>query len=124
MYLFRGDDNWKQFDKATIIYILVTIFIAEHGYWIVDRVVKTALERFKTKGEVNVMREDYFLRRKQLRDIELAMHRNSEKSIAKECEIKVSNHSPPGFWKGRCVDDIVYEGKEFLSKGLNRPKIQ
>ena len=113
-----------QFDKATIIYLLVTIFIAEHGYWIVDRLVKTVLERFKTKGEVNVMREDYVLRRKQLRDIELVMDRNSEKSITKECEIKVSGHSPPGFWKGRCVEDIVYEGKEFLSRGWKRRKIQ
>lgn len=124
IYLFRGVDTVFQFDKVTIIYLLVTIFIAEHGYWIVDRVVETVSERLKTKGEVNVMREDYVLRRKQLRDIELVMDSSSKKGVMKECETKLADCCPSGFWKGRCVEDIVHEGKEFLSRGRKRWKTQ
>ena len=123
IYLFRGDDTVFQFDKTTIIYLLVTFVMAEHGYWIVDRVVGTVLERFKTDSEVNVMREDYVLRRKQLRDIGLVMDQNFKKSAPGERKI-VPDGGPPGFWRGRGVECTVYEGKEFLSRGWNRRKTQ
>lgn len=100
--------------------MLVIIFIAEHGYWLVDRAVGALLERIKTKGEVNVMREDYVLRRKQFCDI--GMDASWERKEGPT--VKVPSDSPPGFWKQEDVERTVHDGKEFLSMGWNKRKTQ
>lgn len=117
--LFRGSDAEFEFDRRKVIYLLVVVFIAEHGYWIIDRAMNSILKRIKTKGEIEVMREEYILRRNELNAVEL-MSDQSLNGTKTEAGRNVSEDQPPEFWGRRSVENTVQDAKELLTRKKER----
>ena len=119
IYFFGRDDVAFKFDKTAIIYLLITFLVAEHGYWVVDRVVGTLLQRFKTQGEIDLEREDYVLRRKHLSDMPgLVWDHSSEDTME---NVSSDEH---GFWRRRGIEGTMIDAKEVLSRGRKGRKVQ
>jgi hypothetical protein len=110
-------------DQTAIIYLLVIIFIAEHGYWVIDHMVGKLSQSTKTKGEVTVMKEEYVVRRKYFGDMGLVGDHSSEGNTIREHGTTVSDGAPPSFWKEKDVENIVHHGKEMLSRGWKGEKM-
>jgi len=110
--LFR-DESTFEFDQKGIIYLLVVVLVAEHGYWVIDRLAGRFSERTKTAGEIKVMREEYLLRRKFFGDMQ---EKTSEGYIP-----DIAGSKPPhGFWKEKSVERIVDEGRMMLSRSWKK----
>ena len=127
--LFRGEGK-AEFNTTSVVHTLLALFIAEHGYWIVDRFVGTAMERFKTTGEINVMREDYMLRRRQFQDMSMVEGMKLPQVQSDASLFNVDDKVGSGgrvlgnFWKGKDVQVSVDEGKEMLCRKWSRRKTQ
>jgi anoctamin-10 len=119
IYLFQGGDFNLTCDKTTMIALLLTILIAEHGYWVIDRSIGALSRRVRTTGEINVRKEEYSVRRRYLQNIGLSgdYTQNSGKE-------HVEDEDPLGFWNDKNVEGVVAEGKEVLSKGWDKRKSQ
>ena len=112
--LFRGNqESVFDFDSKMVISLLGVIFLAEHGYWIVDRAVGSLVRRMKTKDELKVLRDEYILRRKEMNALEL----NGVKSaieISMEDGWRVSEDQPVRFWKRKPLATTIQEAKGLL----------
>jgi len=109
------------FDKATVIWLLVVLLTAEHGYWVVDRIVRELSRLIKTTGEIDVLREECFLRRKHLREIGVLDNQVLEDDVIMD-RTEISSDFPRGFWKDKDVENRVSEAKEILSVTVDKKK--
>jgi anoctamin-10 len=121
-FLYRDGRSAFEFSYISIIFLLVTVLVAENGYWIVDQVIGNLLVGFRTQSEINGLREDYLLRRKFLSNDTKVENQHFQ---SKESEAtSVCGGIPSGFWKQRDIEEIVCDGREIVSRGSKRRKTQ
>lgn len=101
-----------------LISLLVTILIAEHSYWVFDRALGALSRSVWTTGEIDVRKEEYSMRRIYLQKLRL-----SGGQVEKRGE-RASQDNPIGFWGKKNVDVAVADGREILSRGWEKKKIQ
>jgi anoctamin-10 len=124
VYLFQGGDFNLKCDKTTLISLLVTILIAEHSYWVFDRALGTLSRYVWTTGEIDVRKEEYSMRRSYLQKLELSGGQGSTDSQAEKRRERALGDDPIGFWGEKNVDTAVAEGREILSRGWEKKKVQ
>ena len=107
-----------------VVHLLVTILIAEHGYWIVDRAISALSRRVRTTGEINVRKEEYAVRRRYLQNIGLSGSQELSGDQTEKRREHALEDDSIGFWGKKSVDGAVAEGREILSKGWEKKKIQ
>jgi anoctamin-10 len=73
VYFFRGD-HVTDLNQTMMLYLLITILVVERSYWIVDRFVGKWSQKIKTAGELNLMKEEYRLRRTMSIDLDTQKH--------------------------------------------------
>ena len=124
MLLFQGGDFNLKCDKTMAIHLLVTILVAEHGYWLCDRALAALSRRVRTTGEIDVRKEEYSVRRRYLQNIGLsgAGLEISGDATEKRRE-RVAAEDSVGFWGERSIDGAVTEGREILSRGWEKKKV-
>lgn len=123
VYLFQGGDFNLQCNKTTMIYLLVTILIAEHGYWVFDRAIGALSKRVRTTGEISVRKEEYSIRRRYLDNIGLGVSQfigGDDTKIKRELAL---TDDPIGFWGEKSVEGAVTDGREILSRGWEKKKL-
>ena len=121
VYLFQGGDFNLQCDKTMAVHLLITVLIAEHGYWMVDRAIDALSGRVLTTGEINVKREEYSIRRAYLQNIGVS---GSQVLSHDQMEGRKEEDDLIGFWGEKSVEKAVAEGREILSKGWEKKKMQ
>ena len=123
--LFRGNEaSVFEFDRAKIIWLLVVVFIAEHGYWIIDRAAGSLARRFRTKGEIEILRDEYILRRKEMSALERRSGETTSDGGIMEKGWRLSEDQPANFWKERSLEKTVHEAKSLLVGWKKESKIQ
>jgi anoctamin-10 len=110
IYLFGEEDAAFLFDYKAIVTLLVIVLVVEHGYWAVDGIVGRLSHRMKTPGEVNVMREEYILRKKYFGDIKGTGSPLFEDSLSQQCV-----GIPHDFWKEKNIERLVSDSREMLA---------
>lgn len=122
-YYFARDNGASfAFDKTTVIWLLAILIVAEHGYWIIDRLLRELNRRLKTTGELDVLREEWFLRRRHLRHIGVLDNQVLGDSVVVD-RSQISSDFPRGFWTKKNVDKTVSEAKEILCMTADKKKI-
>jgi len=124
VYLFEGGDFNLKFDKTTIISLLVTILVAEHGYWVVDRAIGTLSARIRTTGEINVRKEEFSVRRRYLQNIGLSGAQGLTGNQTESRRERALAEDRIGFWGEKGVEGSVVQGREILSSGWEKKKAQ
>ena len=124
VYLFQGGDFNLQCDKTMVVHLLVTILIAEHGYWIFDRAISALSRRVRTTGEINVRKEEYAVRRRYLQNIGLSGSQELSGDQTEKRRERALEDDSIGFWGEKSVEKAVAEGREILSKGWEKKKMQ
>jgi hypothetical protein len=122
---FQGGDFTLKCDKTMAISLLITVLVAEHGYWICDRALAALSHRVRTTGEIDVRKEEYSVRRRYLQTIGLsgtsAEFSGDETEKRRE---RVGKEDSVGFWGEKSVDGAVTQGREILSRGWDNKKMQ
>lgn len=124
VYLFQGGDFNLQCDKTMVVHLLATILIAEHGYWVVDRAIRALSQRVSTAGEINVRKEEYSVRRRYLQNIGLSGAEVLSGEPTEKRKERPLEDDPIGFWGEKSVEGAVAEGREILSRGWEKKKVQ
>lgn len=124
VYLFQGGDFNLKCDKTMVIYLLITILVAEHGYWLFDKSLGSLSRRVQTTGEINVRKEEYLVRRRYLQNIGLGESQKLQGDTTEKHREHALNQDPIGFWTENGVEGVVGEGRGILSRGWTRKKIQ
>jgi anoctamin-10 len=124
VYLFSGGDFNLKCDKIMVIYLLVTILLAEHGYWLVDRSLGALSHRVRTTGEIDVRREEYSVRRRYLQNIGLGGSKELEGNVTEKRRERVWEDDKVGFWTEKGVEGAVVDGKNILARGWAKKKAQ
>jgi hypothetical protein len=122
VYLFQGGDFNLQCDKTTAIYLLLTILLAEHGYWVFDRAIGELSRRIRTPEEINVRKEEYSMRRKYLQNIGLSTSQAISGDVIEKKRERASDDDSIGFWGVESVEGVVSKGREILSRGWEKKK--
>jgi anoctamin-10 len=124
IYLFQGGDFNLKCDKTMVISLLVTVLVAEHGYYILDRALAALSQRVQTVGEINVRKEEYSVRRRYLQNIGLGSGQDLSGDQAEVRREKAASEDVVGFWGGKGVDSTVTEARELLSRSWEKRKVQ
>jgi len=124
IYLFQGGDFSLTCDKTTAISLLVTVVVAEHAYWILDRALAALSHRVRTTGEIDVQKEEYLIRRRYLQNLGMEGAPNVAGDEAEARREKVQDENTVGFWAGKGVDNTVAEAREILSRSWEKKKAQ
>jgi len=124
VYLFQGGDFSLECDRNTLIHLLVTILIAEHGYWICDRAIAALSHRVRTAGEIKVRQEEYSVRRRYLQNIGLSGGEEITGLTDVQEQKLQGGGDQIGFWKRQGVESAVSDGRELLSLGWQKRKSQ
>jgi len=124
VYLFQGGDFKLECDKTMAVHLLVTIVIAEHGYWIVDRAMGALSRRVRTTGEIDVRKEEYSVRRRYLQNIGLSGSQGLSGDNVEKSRERALGDDVIGFWGEKSVDSAVADGREILSRGWEKKKAQ
>jgi hypothetical protein len=124
VYLFQGGAFNLKCDKTMVIYLLVTILVAEHGYWLFDKSIGSLSRRVQTTGEINVRKEEYLVRRRYLQNIGLGESQELQGDSTEKRRERALNQDPIGFWTENGVEGAVGAGRGILSRGWTRKKIQ
>jgi hypothetical protein len=124
VYLFQGGDFNLKCDKTMIISLLVTILVAEHGYWVFDRAIGALSRRIRTSGEINVRKEEFSVRRRYLQNIGLSGAQGLAGDATEGRRERALGEDRIGFWGEKGVEGSVVEGRDILSKGWGRRKVQ
>jgi anoctamin-10 len=124
VYLFQGGDFNLQCDKTMVVHLLATILVAEHGYWVVDRAISALSRRVWTTGEINVRKEEYSVRRRYLQNIGLSGGEVLSGDPTEKRRDRAPGDDPIGFWGEKSVEGAVAEGREILSRGWEKKKVQ
>jgi anoctamin-10 len=123
-YLFQGGDFNLKCDKTTLLHLLVTILIAEHGHWIVDGAISALSRRVLTTGEISVRKEEYSARRRYLQNIGLSGSEMLSGDPTEKRRERALGDDPIGFWGEKSVEGAVVEGREIMSRGWEKKKAQ
>lgn len=123
VYLFQGGDFKLQCDKTTMIYLLVTMLVAERGYWVFDQAIGALSRRVRTTGEIDVRKEEYSVRRRYLQNIGLSGSQGLSGDQTEKRRERVLADDPIGFWGEKSVDGTVTEGREILSRSWEKKKV-
>ena len=109
-----------------VIHLLITVLVAEHGYWIFDRALAALSHRVRTTGEIDVRKEEYSVRRRYLQNIGLQSGTGLEITgdTTEKRRERVAGEDSIGFWGEKSVDGEVTEGREILSRGWEKKKVQ
>ena len=124
VYLFQGGDFNLKCDKTMAVHLLVTILIAEHGYWIFDRALAVLSRRVRTTGEIDVRKEEYSVRRRYLQNIGLSGSQGLSGDQVEKRRERALGEDVIGFWGEKNVDGAVADGREILSRGWEKKKVQ
>ena len=124
VYLFQGGDFNLQCDKTMIISLLVTILVAEHGYWLLDRAISALSRRIRTSGEIIVRKEEFSVRRRYLQNIGLSGAQGLAGNATEGRRERALGEDRIGFWGEKGVEGSVVEGRDILSRGWERRKVQ
>jgi len=123
--LFQGGAFQLTCDQTLLIHLLITILVAEHGYWLCDRALSALSRRVRTTGEIDVRKEEYSVRRRYLQNVGLS---GTGLEIAgdttEQHRERVTGEDSIGFWGDKNVDVEVTEGREILSRGWEKRKVQ
>jgi hypothetical protein len=111
-------------DKTTVISLLVTVLVAEHGYDILDQGLAALSHRVQTVGEIDVRKEEYSVRRRYLQNLGLSGTQNVVGDEAEVRREKAHSEDAIGFWGGKGVDNTVAEARDLLSKTWEKRKVQ
>lgn len=107
-----------------VISLLVTVLVAEHGYWVLDRALAALSERVRTAGEIDVRKEEFSVRRRYLQNIGLGGGQGLEGDQAEVGREKTGGEDVIGFWSGKGVDSTVAEARQLFSKSWEKRKVQ
>lgn len=124
VYLFQGGDFNLKCDKTMVISLLVTILVAEHGYWILDSAISALSRRIPTSGEINVRKEEFSVRRRYLENIGLSGAQGLSGNATESRRERALGEDRVGFWGDKGVEGSVVEGRDILSRGWEKRKVQ
>lgn len=106
-----------------IISLLITVLVAEHGYWVLDRAISALSRRIRTSGEINVRKEEFSVRRRYLQNFGLSGAQGLAGNTTKgRREWALGERI--GFWGEKGVEGSVVEGRDILSRGWEKRKVQ
>jgi len=124
VYLFQGGDFNLKCDKTMAVYLLFTILIAEHGYWVVDRAMGALSRRVRTTGEIDVLKEEYAVRHRYLQSIGLGGSQALEGDHTEKRRARALADDNIRFWGDKGVEGAVGDGKNILVSGWTKKKTQ
>jgi anoctamin-10 len=126
--LFQGGNFNLKCDQTMVIYLLVTVLLAERAYWIFDTAISSLSRTVPTTGEINIRKEEYSVRRRYLQKIGLSgdqvQTEDESTEINKRAAAIGGGDDSIGFWAQQNVESAVSQGRELLSKGWERKKTQ
>jgi hypothetical protein len=123
--LFQGGAFQLKCDHTLLIHLLITILVAEHGYWLCDRALAALSRRVRTTGEIDVRKEEYSVRRRYLQNVGLSgAGLEITGDATEQRRERVTGEDSIGFWGVKSVDVEVTEGREILSRGWEKRKVQ
>jgi anoctamin-10 len=113
--LFRGGILPPTCDQRTLITMLLTLLVAEHGYLIGDIALASLSRRIPTQGEIDVQREEYTIRRRYLAELVGRDRRDMQ---------RVDPEPEGSFWGNGVIDGTVTGARELLSRSWEDKKVQ
>jgi anoctamin-10 len=123
--LFQSGDFNLKCDQTLLIHLLITVLVAEHGSWIFDGALAVLSRRVRTTGEIEVRKEEYSVRRRYLQNIGLSgTGLEITGDTTEKRRERVAGEDSIGFWGEKSVDGEVTEGREILSRGWEKKKVQ
>jgi hypothetical protein len=107
-----------------VISLLVTVLVAEHGYWVLDRAIGALSRRIQTSGEINVRKEEFSVRRRYLQTVGLSGPQGLSGNASEARRERALGEDRIGFWGEKGVEGSVVEGRDILSRGWEKRKVQ